>query len=256
MPLNPSSTKLSTQLRSNLTKISALVCLCLASTISTQAADWSSSNIQFLTGGTYELGNKNRNIITYENSLGWKYGDSFFFVDITDPFDTGTTYYSEFAPRFSVGAMSGKKLSFGPVKDLMVATTLEMGNGTRGYLVGVGLPLELPGFAFANVNVYARQSERDFAPKDTDTGGQVTLTWNRPFSLGSTKWNFEGFLDYAFGEDGGTVPKEDNLVAAPRLMLNLGKTFQVGIEQQIWRNKFGIKNVDEDVTQAMVKWTF
>ena len=256
MPLNPSSTKLSTQLKSNLTKISALVCLCLASTISTQAADWSSTNVQLLNGSGYELGEKNRTIFTFENALGWKYGDSFLFIDVTEPFSEGTSYYSEFSPRFSLGKMTGKDMSFGIVKDVMVSTTLEMGQGTRGYLVGVGLPLDIPGFAFANVNLYARQSDRDFATDDTDLGGQVTLTWNRPFSLGSTKWNYEGFFDYAFAEKGGSAPKEDNIVAAPRLMLNLGKSLQVGIEQQIWRNKFGVKNVDEDVTQAMVKFKF
>jgi nucleoside-specific outer membrane channel protein Tsx len=112
------------------------------------------------------------------------------------------------------------------------------------------------GFVFANVNIYGRKSERSFAAQDTDTGAQITLTWNRPFSIGSTKWNFEGFADFAFGEDGGSAPKEDNIVAAPRIMLNLGKQIQVGIEHQIWRNKFGIDGVDEDATQAIVKWTF
>lgn len=29
---------------------------------------------------------------------------------------------------------------------------------------------------------------------------------------------------------------------------------QAGVECQIWRNKFGIDGVDEDVAQAMVKW--
>jgi hypothetical protein len=28
----------------------------------------------------------------------------------------------------------------------------------------------------------------------------------------------------------------------------------VGIEYQIWRNKFGIRGVNEGVPQAMVKW--
>lgn len=256
MPLNLSSQKLSTTLKSSLTKVSAIASICLASTFSAHAADWSSTNIQLLNGSGFELGDKDRTIFTFENALGWKYGDSFLFIDVTEPFSEGTSYYSEFSPRFSLGKITGKDMSFGIVKDVMVSTTLEMGEETRGYLVGVGLPLDIPGFAFANVNLYARQSDRDFAADDTDLGGQVTLTWNRPFTLGSTKWNFEGFFDYAFAEKGGSAPKEDNIVAAPRLMLNLGKSLQVGIEQQIWRNKFGVKNVDEDVTQAMVKFTF
>lgn len=237
--------------------------LLAVSALSANAATWNSSNVQILSGDSYELGPSDRTLLTYENALGWKYGDSFLFIDVTEPFDSGTTYYSEWAPRFSIGKMTGKTLKYGIVKDVMVSTTLEMGDGVRAQLLGVGLPLELPGFAFANFNLYARESERDFATSQTDTGAQITLTWKRPFSIGSTKWSFEGFLDYAWGEDGGSNPKEDNLMTAPRLLLDVGAlagakpgTIEAGIEQQIWRNKFGVKDVDEDVTQAMVKWTF
>ena len=30
----------------------------------------------------------------------------------------------------------------------------------------------------------------------------------------------------------------------------------MGIEYQIWRNKYGLKDIDEDVAQAMIKWIF
>jgi hypothetical protein len=77
-----------------------------------------------------------------------------------------------------------------------------------------------------------------------------------PFKTGSLDWTFEGFADYAYGLD----PSEDNLIAGPRLLIDAGKAWgspgvlQVGVEHQIWRNKFGIDGVDEDVTQLMVKW--
>ena len=68
---------------------------------------------------------------------------------------------------------------------------------------------------------------------------------------------FEGFFDYAWGED----PLEDNIITAPRLLVDVGglagwgeNQLQVGVEYQIWRNKFGIDGMDEDVPQAMVKW--
>ena len=69
-------------------------------------------------------------------------------------------------------------------------------------------------------------------------------------------------MDYAFGEDSGSNPKENSIVAAPRMLLDVGSSWgkpgvlEAGIEQQIWRNKFGIDGIDEDVTQAMVKWIF
>lgn len=126
----------------------------------------------------------------------------------------------------------------------MISTTLEMGQGLHATLVGIGLPLDLKDFAFANVNLDLRKSERDIAAEQTDTGMQVTLTWKRPFSIGSTKMSFEGFYDYAFGEGGSSAPKEDNIITAPRLLVNLS-TVDVGID-----------GVDEDVAQAMVKWKF
>ncbi len=238
-------------------KIACIMGLSIITALPLQAADWSNTNVQLLNGSGHELGADRRTIFTIENATGWKYGDTFFFMDVTDPFDTeDSSIYAEFSPRFSLSKLTGSKMSYGIVKDVMIASTLEMGEGVRGYLLGVGLPLDLSGFAFANVNIYGRKSERSFATEDTDTGAQVTLTWNRPITLGSAKLNFEGFFDYAFSENGGSSPKEDNIVAAPRLMLNLGKNIQVGVEHQIWRNKFGIDGVDEDATQAIVKWTF
>ena len=251
------ATGLSARIRSSLFYATVTVGLYLALIIPAQAALWNSTNVQILSGNGFELGADKRTIFTLENALGWKYGDSFFFMDVTDPFDTkDSSLYAEFSPRFSLGSLTGKEMSFGIVKDVMIASNIEMGEGVRGYLLGVGLPLALPGFKFADINLYARKSERDFAPDNTDTGGQITLVWNRPFSLGATKWTFEGFFDYAFGESGGSAPKEDNIITAPRILLDLGKQLQVGVEYQIWRNKFGIDGVDEDAVQAMVEFTF
>ena len=238
-----------------------LLTLSILITSTAQAANWSSSNVQILRGSNFELGDNTRTILTYENALGWNYGDSFFFLDVTEPTDTGTSLYAEFSPRFSLGKISGSDLSFGIVKDVMIATNLEMAENSRATLIGIGLPLDLPGFAFADINLYVRDSDHDTFGA-SDNGYQITLTWKKPFSLGTTQWSFEGFFDYAFGEDGGANPKEDNIITAPRLLIDIGslwgtkETIEAGIEYQIWRNKFGIDGVDEDTAQLMVKWIF
>lgn len=242
-------------INSTFSKLLAAAAL-LSLSMTAQAITWSNTNIQLLNGSGFELGADKRTILTIENAFGFKYGDGFFFMDVTEPFDDGTAHYAEFAPRFSIAKISGTEKSYGIVKDIMIAPVIEMGDEVRGYLLGVGLPLAIPGFAFANVNVFLRQSERDFAKEQTDTGAQITLTWKRPFTLGASNWSFEGFLDYAFGEDGGTNPKEDNLVAAPRLLLKVSESLEFGIEQQIWQNKFGVDGVNESVTQVMLKYSF
>ncbi len=220
------------------------------------SANWSSTNVQYLYGTQYELGDSTRSVITLEHVNGWKYGDNFFFLDVTNADrqgdDTGTELYAELSPRLSLSALSGRDLSAGPIKDVLLTSTLEMGNGFTNYLYGLAVDLTIPKMPVAQINYYVRQENGS----GNDIGSQVTLVWLLPFAIGSTSWSFEGFFDYAWGND----PKEDNIITAPRLLLDVGKffgspgTLQAGIEYQIWRNKFGIKGVDEDVAQAMLKW--
>ncbi len=218
------------------------------------AANFSTTNIQYLVGNDYELGDKSRSIITLEHVNAWKYGDDFFFVDITNANRSGnstqTQFYGEISPRFSLSAITGANMSFGIVKDILITTTLEAGGGFHNYLYGVAVDLNiLPVF---QINYYIRNEIT--AP--TDLGSQLTLVWLAPFNAGPVSFVFEGFLDYAWGNK----PSEDNLITGPRFLVDVGKawgapgTLQAGIEYQIWRNKFGIDGVDEDVPQAMVKW--
>lgn len=229
----------------------------LLSATSAAGNNWSTTNFQYHYGTDYELGDEKRTLITLEHANGWKYGDNFFFVDITNPNRegeaTGTNTYSEIAPRLSFGKISGADLSLGIFSDLLLATTLETGEGFHNYLYGIGTNLKLPGFKFFEVDWYIRD-EKTFGNK----GQQITLAWGMPFSLGKAQFSFEGFFDYAWGLDAS----EDNIVSQPRLLLDVGSlfdspgTFQAGIEYQIWRNKFGIDGVDEDFPELMVKWIF
>lgn len=221
-------------------------------------ARWSSTNLQYHYGTDYELGDEERTLITLEHVSGWKYGDNFFFVDITNPDRTGeltqTSWYGEISPRVSFGKMTGNDLSAGIIQDVLITTTMEMGEGFHTYLYGVAVDLKLPNFNFFQVNWYVR-NEVTF---DTDLGQQITLAWGMPFEIGKAKFSFEGFFDYAW--DVG--PSEDNIVTQPRLLLDVGSLFdspgifQAGIEYQIWKNKFGIDDVDESFPELMVKWIF
>jgi nucleoside-specific outer membrane channel protein Tsx len=223
------------------------------------SASFATTNIQYLYGTQYELGDDTRSIVTIEHANAWKYGDNFLFVDITNPDRDGkltkTGHYAEISPRLSLGKISGLDLSVGPIQDLLISTTVELPDSpaSRRYLYGMAADLAVPGFRFFKLNWYVRNSD---AP-GVDTGQQLTLAWNAPFTLGGLDFAFEGFADYAWGED----PLEDNLLTAPRLLLDVAALLgakpgqlQTGVEYQIWRNKFGIDGVDEDVAQAMVKW--
>jgi nucleoside-specific outer membrane channel protein Tsx len=232
-----------------------IMLLLIVSTSFAGSASWSSTNIEYLRGSSYELGDETRSIFTLEHVNGWKYGDNFFFVDVTNPDSNGdqtaTSFYSEFSPRFSLSALTGKDFKSGIINDYLITTTLEMGEGFHTYLYGLAVDLNVSTFKVFQINWYIRN---EIAA--TDTGNQLTLVWNLPFKVASNSMVFEGFFDYAYGVD----PSENNIITAPRLLIDVGDYFgvpgelQAGIEYQIWRNKFGIDGVDEDVAQAMLKW--
>ncbi|MES3007668.1 MAG: outer membrane protein OmpK [Pseudomonadota bacterium] len=234
------------------------------------AATWSSTNVQYLSGSAYESiffnpvkgaldsTEESASILTVEHVNEWKYGDNFFFADVTNPDRNGgsfaTSYYGEFSPRLSMGKISGKGVGTGLIKDVLVTTTAEIGQGFHTYLYGLAVDLNLPNTPVFQINYYARNE----TTPGSDMGSQLTLVWLKPFTIGELDFTFEGFFDYAFGMDHA----EDNIITAPRLLFDLGDTWgapgllQVGVEYQIWRNKFGLDSIDEDVVQAMVKWTW
>lgn len=259
------------QLSLSFPKFSSLVLLslfALCAPVFAGSAQWSSTNIQYLYGTTYssiyynEETNKldaedtSASVITLEHVNGWKYGDNFYFVDITnadrsDP-DAATSYYGELSPRFSLSSITGAPLSGGIIKDVLVTTTAEIGQGFHNYLYGLAIDFNIPNTPVAQLNYYVRNE----IGAGKDTGQQITLVWLKPFKIGSAAFTFEGFLDYAFAMDHA----EDNIIAAPRLLYDLGNAWgspgclQLGVEYQLWRNKFGIDGIDEDVAQVMVKW--
>jgi len=208
--------------------------------------------------GALDSTHESSTVMTIEHVNEWRYGDNFLFVDVTNPArsddDFATGYYGEFSPRLSLGKISGKGTGTGLLKDVLVTTTAEIGQGFRNYLYGVAVDLNLPGTPVFQINYYARHEVSNPA---ADMGSQVTLVWIKPFAIGDLSFSFEGFYDYAWGMD----HVEDNIITA-RLLMHLGKLWDHpgelmgGIEYQIWRNKYGIDDIDEDVVQAMVKWVW
>ncbi len=256
-------------------RIGTVLCVLLASGLTAgldearaASATWSATNIQYLYGTTHQRiefdpvdglhgVKESRSVITIEHVNEWKFGDNFLFIDITNPdradAQTPTSLYGEISPRLSFAKMMGRKPSSGLFKDVLLTTTLEVGAGLRNYLYGLAVDLNIPKVPVFQINYYLR----DEATAATNMGSQVTLVWLYPFNAGPVSMAFEGFADYAFGLGPAAA---NNLIAAPRLMVDVGKsfgapgTFQAGVEYQLWRNKFGISGIDENVAQFMVKW--
>lgn len=218
--------------------------------------EWHSSNIQLLKGHDYKVGLEDRAILTFEHANGWRYGDFFMFADVTRFDEGGTTAYAEFSPRLSLSKMAGHKISFSPVQDILISTTLEKGtNNSRAYLYGAAVNLDIPGFKMFSVNGYVRDN-----PEISGKGWQSTICWKRPLEIGSASFIAEGFADIA-GNEGDTY--HANQLLAPRFLLDVGKIsgapegkFYAGVEWQYWHNKFGIDGTTESVPQLQLKWVF
>ena len=237
------------------------------------AAIWSSNDVCLLYGtqnqgivynpvtDSLEGVDRDMTILTFDHASAWKYGDNFFFFDITQPFDNGTAVYGEWHPRLSFGKMTGSDLSFAFVKDVLVATEINVSDGGgRVFLYGAGFDLDIPHFSFFSLNVYIRD-DKSFAEETTY---QISPAWNIPFNLGGARFEFGGFLDYSgsLGEEGAIGSRESQLITQPQLLLDIGnfsgkpRNVYAGIEFQYWKNKYGIKDIDEAYVQFMGKWVF
>jgi nucleoside-specific outer membrane channel protein Tsx len=264
----------------------------------TQAADWSTTEVQFqygdlkkaFQGGGSASETGGTSIITLQHASGWKYGDNFFFFDYLNYGKTDTEevigqatkseLYGEWYSNFSLGKMTGNDVSFLFVKDMGIIAGFNFAPevDTHYYLPGVRFSLDLPGFAFANLDVtaYIPDSSKTVPGVngltfDEDDSYMVDFNWALPFSIGSTKWSLEGHVEYIggadmVGNDNGfafDAKREGWILAQPQLRMDLGEILYgqegqlfVGIEYQYWQNKLGDKDTDESVVQALAVWRF
>jgi len=106
-----------------------LTALALTAALSTPMASaeiWGNTEVQIQAGGEFEHGFGNQStgtITTFQHAGGWEYGDNFFFVDHSqysgkNGYNDSAEFYGEWYSNFSLGAMTGSDLSFGPVKDI------------------------------------------------------------------------------------------------------------------------------------------
>lgn len=212
---------------------------------------WHSTDVQLLQGFNYELGERERTIVTVQHAHGWSLGDNYLFYDNT--LGKGSEYF-EWHPRLSVGKITGQAISFGPIKDVLLAGTLEVPEtGSARFLGGIGFDWDIPSFNFVKTNFYIRDN-----PDLAGTTWGTTFAWKNKFKVGQQPFLFDGFMDMAGAE--GT--REAYQLIVPALLADVGTHFgyadrlYFGTEYQYWHNKFGIDGVDESVAQLELRWIF
>ncbi len=215
--------------------------------------EFHSNNVQLLRGWDYQLGSRQRTILTAEHFNRWRYGDFFVFVDYIAADGGDETYYLEPTLRLSLGKLTQRKPNNGVLRDVVVALNIEKPKGLDSRLLGgFGIDLNLFGFDYLNGHLFYRD--------DPELGGsshQLTVVWKRSFSLGNTRWVTEGFADLATAEGEGSA----NQLVVPRLLMDIGHSFNsdlsgvyAGLEYSYWHNKFGIDGVTERVPQLQLMW--
>lgn len=226
---------------------------------------WQDFSLTGLYGENYVVpfqGDDNRaTTLTAEYAAKLKYADVFFFVDQQWDHSHGDddSTYLELAPRLSLGEVTGQNLSFGPVKDVLVATTWEhnAGHGANAefnnFLYGVGFALDIPYTQYANINFY--KADNDLQKDDY----QMTITYAVPFKIGSEEFLADAFLDWSTAE-GPDHASELNWTS--QYKWNVGKHISpntklyVGVEHSVWNNKYGLKGQDQHDVSALVKYHF
>ncbi len=240
------------------------------------AATWSDTELQVLYGKHFqEPFNPNdvaKTIVTLQHASGWEYGRNFFFFDAlkSDEKDNAAgEIYGEYYSTFSLSKITGSDFKFAFIKDIGVTAGFNYGAKSGAgptanpivYLPGITLDFDVPGFAYFDMDILAYIDRGKFGGTSNGCNAdtyQITPYWKLPFQIGPTKWSFEGFVDF-IGDHGSC---EFQILTQPQIRLDVGnfmgkpdKLF-VGIEYQYWKNKYGIKDLDDNFPQLLGVWKF
>jgi len=225
-------------------------------------AEFGTTNFQLLQGWTFDkdvngTSDKKLTTVTINHFSTWAYGDNFFFADMArgkfnfgSPNAVGSSIYGEWHPRLFLNKLFGTG-SIPLVKNWGLAGEINQGAGFYAYLGGLGLDLDIPGFAVAGLNLFYRYE--NFALHTW----QVSPYWTVPFALGPAQFVFTGFVDV-------TTDRADKIdvMAQPELLLDLGAfagkpgKLHAGVEWYVHSFTDGAgKGQTVSAPQAMIQWT-
>lgn len=243
-------------------------------TMGADLLQWQSNSLTYLYGKDFAINPEIQQTFTFEHADAWKYGDNFLFVDKifyngkADPGVGNNTLYGEFSPRLSAGKIFDRQLSFGPIKDVLLAGTYEFGEGdVEAYLIGPGFDLDIPGFDYFQLNFYKRYHDGHRAGNGS---WQITPVWSYTIPVGSSDILIDGFMDWVVDNKSSASKGNyhSNLHFNPQIKYDLGKAMKlperqlyVGIEYDYWTNKYGVKDTsyfdtDQNTASVLLKVFF
>ncbi len=237
------------------------------------------TSVSFLWGNNFrdDLGYDSKKLtMTIEHFGVWDHGTVFFYYDITEPFSDSrgdsNQFFGGISPTFSLSSLTGRKWSYGVIKDVSIRLELENGSGYgqfnfRNYFYGLQYDLALPGFDFFSFNTVLRDN-----PNRNGVGFQIGTFWQMSWTLSDlTRYKFTGFLAAAPFDGNGTKqefnPMIDRkgrfLMTQPQFLYDLGyllhgkpDRLEIGIELLVALNRYQLSNRNEYAPQAMIKMSY
>lgn len=223
---------------------------------------WTDNSVTLVPYGEgFAIDPREQSAFLFEHANESRIGDLYLFVEWTafhGP-QGGSTWYSEFGPRLSLGKLLDRDLSHTffhrslfEIKDVLLAMQYERGEDpdvAEAVLVGVGLNLDvreagvlgrLGRFNFVQLNFYARSELAEGVDSGFDDM-QLTLSASYPFQVGEQTFLLDGFFDWVVGF--GAEDWSYHLV--PQLTWDAGATWfdkpgklRIGVKVDMWWNKY------------------
>lgn len=209
-----------------------------------------------------------KNIFTFDNTTSGDWWSSYLFVDVlrswSDADANAKEVYGEWYPSISLRKISGRHVSDGFLRDVSVTVGLNTGVRSTGpspfaVLPGATLAFNVPGFTFVSLGTYAYIDRGRFQGQPSDcqaTTYQITPSFSLPFDLGAAKMKLDGFVDVI----GKHANCEAMVLTEPRLTVDLSRLWSkpghvyVGVDWLYWHNKYGIKDLKENLLLPVVIW--
>ncbi len=236
---------------------------------------WHGESLTYAYGKNFKVDPPIQQTITFEHASNWTWGDIYTFIDTywyngaSVAGDGHSANYGEFSTRFSLGKISNQKISFGPVSDVLLATTVEWDkNDAKGYddqinyLIGPGFDIKVPGFDYFLLNTYYRKADGGNEPSGRY---QITPVWSYTMPIGKSDIVIDGYADWVVNSKGNY---HSYVHFNPQIKYDLGRSMGferrhlfVGVEYEYWSNKYGIKSTsafdtNQSATSAIVRYDF
>ena len=204
-------------------KLLSLVLL-LASLVSAQAEEnidlhkndykWMQINLMQSINNKIPFGAQNDTYLELE--FGGESGifDYYGYLDVFDAFHSSDSdrhdtsdnaqdnLFLKFAPRMSLNKAFDADLTYGPIKELYIASVLEIGDKKLNVrFIGIGSDVDLPFLGTIGLNAYARYNIENFGAAEGKWDGyRVSTNWFTPFYFLKNKSfiSYQGYIDYDF----------------------------------------------------------